>query len=156
MKLQDIEHVKAASSQDTELVLRGAVQRLNIAGRRVLNISPAGKDGYFILHEDASPPLPPSQSAPPAIRATPDVLTLTPGESRQLLVLFDNMPPAPLSYRVLTPGGGSVDSIGLYTAPQENGVYELQIACKENPDVETRVFVAVNPVKRATDVKKEG
>ncbi len=146
MKLQDVSLVKIVHSDETETVLRAAIQQLNIAGRRVVQLTPT-KEGWLLLHENTAPDAPPTKAGPPAIRAVPDVLTLTPGETRPLLILFDNMPPMELDYTTISPGGGSVSPTGLYTAPQASGIYEVKVACHAHPQIETRVYISVNPHK---------
>lgn len=46
--------------------------------------------------------------------------------------VFINMKETALSYTLLDPEGGKIDNNGVYTAPAQEGVYEVKVEATEN------------------------
>ena len=145
--MQDVTILNIDQSLSAESALKNAIRQLNAQGRRVLSIAYANFE-YVILHEPDERKVGDTAQEKPAdvqasIRANPDILTLSPGESRPVLVLFEHMPPCKLQYRTLNPEGGTIDAEGVYTAPQYSGVFEIEVWCTDAPEIKTNVFAAV-------------
>ena len=83
------------------------------------------------------------------LRIVPEELLLTPGGSVQLR-LESKAPPGPVSWRVLSPGGGSIDSDGRYVAPSSSGTYEVEARCAFG-GVHTKI--TVRPIGNFSEIK---
>ena len=70
-------------------------------------------------------------------------LIMKPGESIYLKVRFTDMDTCPVTYAVNEYGGGEVTETGIYTAPEAEGVYEINVYCTENPIISTYCFAVV-------------
>ena len=53
------------------------------------------------------------------------------------------MNPTTLRYEVIDKNGGDINENGLYTAPGEEGVYEVKISCINEPSIFTFAYVIV-------------
>lgn len=78
------------------------------------------------------------------IMLQPDTIVLAPKGSAHIQPVFINMPEEALSYTLLDPEGGKVDNNGVYTAPAQEGVYEIRIEAVSNPEIFTHAFVIVS------------
>ncbi|MDL2253087.1 hypothetical protein LJC49_03335 [Ruminococcaceae bacterium OttesenSCG-928-I18] len=142
--MQEITVLSIASGRSQETELKAALSRLNKKGRRVLSIAYANYE-FILLHEPL-PSAPMEETTPAehaAIRARPDILTLSPGETAQVLVLFEHITPCELRYKVLDEGGGTINEEGVYTAPPHSGVFEISVECPSHPQLGTKVYAAV-------------
>ena len=74
----------------------------------------------------------------------PDTIVLAPKGSAHIQPVFINMPEEALSYTLLDPEGGKVDNNGVYTAPAQEGVYEIRIEAVSSPEIFTHAFVIVS------------
>jgi len=81
------------------------------------------------------------------IMIQPDTIVLPPKGSVHINPVFINMPEEALSYTLLDPEGGKVDNNGVYTAPAQEGVYEVKVAALSNPDIFTHAFIIVSQKK---------
>lgn len=70
-------------------------------------------------------------------------LLLKPGESTYLKVKFVDMEPCPVTYALNEYGSGHVTENGIYTAPETEGIYELNVYCSEKPVISTICFIIV-------------
>ena len=53
-----------------------------------------------------------------------------------------------MSYTLLDPEGGKIDNNGVYTAPAQEGVYEVKDGGdRSNPEIFTHAFVIVSQKK---------
>lgn len=78
------------------------------------------------------------------IMVQPDTIVLAPKGSAHIQPVFINMPEEALSYTLLDPEGGKVDNNGVYTAPAQEGVYEIRIEAVSSPEIFTHAFVIVS------------
>ena len=61
--------------------------------------------------------------------------------------VFINMKETALSYTLLDPEGGKIDNNGVYTAPAQEGVYEVKVEVIGEPEIFTHAFVIVSQKK---------
>ena len=78
------------------------------------------------------------------IMVQPDTVVLPPKGSVHITPVFINMPEEALSYTLLDPEGGKIDNNGLYTAPAQEGVYEIRVNALSDPEIYTHAFVIVS------------
>ncbi|MCR5777165.1 MAG: hypothetical protein K6G84_07100 [Lachnospiraceae bacterium] len=69
-------------------------------------------------------------------------------------VRFENMKPMRLSYELTESGSGEITPDGIYTAPNEEGVYEIHIYCTDLPEISTYAYAIVS--RAVETVKDEG
>lgn len=81
------------------------------------------------------------------IMVQPDTIVLPPKGSVHIKPVFINMPEEALSYTLLDPEGGKINNNGVYTAPAQEGVYEVKLAALSNPDIFTHAFIIVSQKK---------
>ena len=81
------------------------------------------------------------------IMVQPDTIVLSPKGTTHINPVFINMPEEALTYTLLDPEGGKIDNNGVYTAPAQEGVYEIKIAAISNPDIFTHAFIIVSQKK---------
>jgi hypothetical protein len=85
----------------------------------------------------------------PTITIQPMAVTMTAGVSRSLIAGV-NYPPnvfyirQPVSWSVVEAGGGTIDSNGLYVAPQKPGTYHVKAQREDFPNVSTTAVVTVS------------
>ena len=94
------------------------------------------------LPDEATPaqePLP-SDYRIEAIRPT---VVLAPRESCSFDVRFCGMEPCALCYELVDGSAGEISPAGVYTAPAREGVYEIRISCRNEPEIETYVYAVV-------------
>ena len=77
------------------------------------------------------------------IMVQPDTIVVEPKGTAHINTVFINMPEEALSYTLLDTEGGKIENNGMYTAPAQEGVYEIRIACISNPDIFTQAFAIV-------------
>lgn len=77
------------------------------------------------------------------IMVKPDTIIISPKGTTHINPVFVNMPEEALTFTLLDSEGGKVENNGMYTAPSQEGVYEIRIACISNPDIYTQAFVIV-------------
>lgn len=81
------------------------------------------------------------------IMIRPDTIVLPPKGSAHINPVFINMPEEALSYTLLDPEGGKIDNNGMYTAPAQEGVYEIKAASLSDPGIYTHAFIIVSQKK---------
>jgi hypothetical protein len=65
-------------------------------------------------------------------------------ESFYFNVIFENMKPMRVSYELTESGSGEITPDGIYTAPNEEGVYEIHIYCTDLPEISTYAYAIVS------------
>jgi len=78
------------------------------------------------------------------IMIQPDTIVLPPKGSVHIKPVFINMPEEALSFTLLDAEGGKIDNMGMYTAPAQEGVYEIRAEALSNPDIFTHAFIIVS------------
>jgi hypothetical protein len=73
---------------------------------------------------------------------TPTVV-LKPGENYFFSVRFNNMENAQLGYELTDGSKGSISLDGVYTAPEQDGVYEIRIYCLNDPSICSYAYAIV-------------
>lgn len=81
------------------------------------------------------------------IMIQPDTIVLPPKGSVHINPVFINMPEEALTYTLLDPEGGKIDNNGMYTAPAQEGVYEIKAAALSDPGIFTHAFMIVSQKK---------
>ena len=81
------------------------------------------------------------------IMIQPDTMVLPPKGSIHMKPVFINMKETALSYTLLDPEGGKIDNNGVYTAPAQEGVYEVKVEAIGEPEIFTHAFVIVSQKK---------
>lgn len=81
------------------------------------------------------------------IMAKPDTIVVEPKGTVHINTVFVNMPEEALSYTLLDMDGGKIENNGMYTAPAQEGVYEIKIACISNPAIFTQAVAIVTQNK---------
>ncbi|MBS6397842.1 MAG: hypothetical protein KH452_11955 [Clostridiales bacterium] len=81
------------------------------------------------------------------IMIQPDTIVLPPKGSIHINPVFINMPEEALSYTLLDPEGGKIDNSGMYTAPAQEGVYEIKAESLSDPEIFTHAFIIVSQKK---------
>lgn len=77
------------------------------------------------------------------LKIKPDILRLTAREVFKFETEGLNVPSADQLWSVVDEQGGSIDDNGIYTAPDQEGIYELRVADRRNAEVEARAYVIV-------------
>lgn len=78
---------------------------------------------------------------------SPDTIVLAPHESTAFSPIFIQMEEEPCSYEVLEPEGGTITSMGVYTAPPKEGVYTIQVKSLSKEEMKAHAFVVVKQKK---------
>lgn len=81
------------------------------------------------------------------IMIQPDTIVLPPKGSVHINPVFINMPEEALTYTLLDPEGGKIDNNGMYTAPAQEGVYEIKASALSDPEIYTHAFIIVSQKK---------
>jgi hypothetical protein len=77
------------------------------------------------------------------IMVSPDTIIVEPKGNVHINTVFINMPEEALTYTLLDTEGGKIENNGMYTAPNQEGVYEIRIACISDPEIYTQAFAIV-------------
>lgn len=77
------------------------------------------------------------------IAAMPPTIVMGTRDSRYFNVRFHNMEPCTLTYTLTEKGSGEITTDGVYTAPAREGVYEIRIACTDDPMISTYAYAVV-------------
>lgn len=132
-----------------------AVKILPDRGTFVLGVRPKVKTGkmslrirwYAFKTEDIQQRVAKTNEQKGCIMIQPDTILLSPKEVAHINPVFINMPEEALTFTLLDPNGGKVDKNGVYTAPAQEGVYEVKAACISDPDIFTHAFIIVSQKK---------
>ncbi|MGN0342462.1 MAG: hypothetical protein ACI4DO_06695 [Roseburia sp.] len=81
------------------------------------------------------------------IMIQPDTIVVQPKGTAHINPVFINMPEEALMYTLLDTEGGKIDNNGTYTAPAQEGVYEIKVSCISNPDIFAQAFIIVSQKK---------
>ncbi|MDO4261631.1 MAG: hypothetical protein Q4C82_06095 [Eubacteriales bacterium] len=137
------------------LELDRAVKILPDRGTFIVGVRPRTKLGriglrirwYAFKPEDLEQRVYSQREQKGCIMVQPDTVVLPPKGSVHISPVFINMPEETLTYTLLDPEGGKIDNNGMYTAPAQEGVYEIKIEALGNPEIFTHAFVIVSQKK---------
>lgn len=132
-----------------------AVKILPSRGTFIVGIRPKTKLGkigirvrwYAFKPEDLEQRVYHQKEQKGCIMIQPDTMVLSPKGSIHINPVFINMPEEALSYTLLDPEGGKIDNTGLYTAPAQEGVYEIKVEALSDPEIFTHAFMIVSQKK---------
>lgn len=132
-----------------------AVKVLPERGTFIVGVRPKVKTGkislrvrwYAFKPEDLEKKVSKLKEQQGTIMIQPDTIVLPPKATVHINPVFVNMSEEPLVYSLLDPEGGKVDNNGMYTAPAQEGVYEVKVACIGNPEIYTHAFMIVSQKK---------
>ena len=79
----------------------------------------------------------------PRLSIGPSKLEMRVRESYYLEAEAENIPGAEILWEVRSKEGGFVSRDGMYTAPNQPGVYEIQAWCQEMPKLRASLYVIV-------------
>ena len=77
------------------------------------------------------------------ISAMPPPIGMGTRDSHYFNVRFHNMEPGTLTDTLTEKGSGEIRTDGVYTAPAREGVYEIRIACTDDPMISTYAYAVV-------------
>ena len=77
----------------------------------------------------------------------PDTIVIPPKGSVHIRPVFINMQEEALVYNLMDPEGGKIDNNGMYSAPAQEGVYEVKVSVLGKPDIYTHAFIIVSQRK---------
>jgi len=91
------------------------------------------------------------QPVPPAARKRedsylfikPDTIVVAPRETVYFKAIFYNTDETPCNWYVVEEGGGVIEPNGMYTAPNKEGVYEINVESVSDPSLRASAFVVV-------------
>lgn len=81
------------------------------------------------------------------IMIQPDTIVIPPKGTTHINPVFINMPEEALTYTLLDTEGGKIENNGTYTAPAQEGVYEIKVSCISNPEIFAQAFIIVSQKK---------
>lgn len=142
-------------TDDKIVQLDQAIKILPDRGTFIVGVRPRVKMGkiglrirwYAFKPEDLEKRVYNTREQKGCIMLQPDTIVLSPKGSAHINPVFINMPEEALSYTLLDPEGGKVDNNGVYTAPAQEGVYEVKVAALSNPEIYTHAFMIVSQKK---------
>jgi hypothetical protein len=142
-------------SDDKIFQLDQAVKILPNRGTFIVGVRPKVKMGkiglrirwYAFKPEDLEKRVYGLKDQKGCIMINPDTIVLPPKGSVHINPVFINMPEEALSYTLLDPEGGKIDNNGMYTAPAQEGVYEIKAASISDPEIYTHAFIIVSQKK---------
>jgi len=73
----------------------------------------------------------------------PDTIVIAPRETAYFKAIFCNTDETPCIWSVVEDNGGTVEPNGIYTAPNKEGVYEVNVQSISNPSLKASAFVVV-------------
>lgn len=132
-----------------------AVKLLPGRGTFVVGIRPKVKLGkigirirwYAFKPEDLEQRIYNAKEQKGCIMIQPDTIVIPPKGTVHISPVFINMPEEALVYTLLDPEGGKIDNNGFYSAPAQEGVYEIKVSVLGKPDIYTHAFVIVSQRK---------
>lgn len=142
-------------TDDKIFQLDQAVKILPDRGTFIVGVRPKVKMGkiglrirwYAFKPEDLEQRVYNAKEQKGCIMIQPDTIVLPPKGSVHITPVFINMPEEALVYTMLDPEGGKIDNNGMYTAPAQEGVYEIKAAALSNPEIFTHAFIIVSQKK---------
>lgn len=132
-----------------------AVKLLPARGTFIVGIRPRVKLGRIALRirwyafkpEDLEQRIYNTKEQKGCIMVQPDTIVIPPKGTVHISPVFINMQEEALVYELLDPEGGKVDNNGMYTAPAQEGVYEIKVSVLGKPDIFTHAFAIVSQRK---------
>lgn len=132
-----------------------AVKVLPERGTFIVGVRPKVKTGkislrirwYAFKPEDLEKKVTKLKEQQGTIMIQPDTIVLPPKATVHINPVFVNMAEEPLAFSLLDSEGGKVDNNGMYTAPAQEGVYEVKVSCISNPEIYTHAFMIVSQKK---------
>ncbi|MHB9107031.1 MAG: Ig-like domain-containing protein [Armatimonadota bacterium] len=76
---------------------------------------------------------------------SPTQVTMLVNNTQQFIPIYVDLAPG-VTWEVVESGGGTIDENGLYTAPNEPGVYHVKGTSTANPELTATAVITVNPV----------
>ena len=132
-----------------------AIKLLPGRGTFVVGIRPKVKMGkiglrirwYAFKPEDFEKRIYNAKEQKGCILVQPDTFVIPPKGSFHISPVFINMPEEALVYTLLDPEGGKIDNNGIYSAPAQEGVYEIKVSVLGKPEIYTHAFAIVSQRK---------
>ena len=132
-----------------------AIKILPERGTFIVGVRPRSKMGKIVLRirwyaykpEDLEQRVYSQKDQKGCIMIQPDTMVLSPKSSVHINPVFINMPEETLTYTLLDPEGGKIDNNGVYTAPAQEGVYEIKVEALAHPEIFTHAFMIVSQKK---------
>ncbi len=132
-----------------------AVKLLPSRGTFIVGIRPKVKMGriglrirwYAFKPEDLEQRIYNAKEQKGCIMVQPDTIVIQPKGTVHISPVFINMPEEALVYTLLDPEGGKIDNNGIYSAPAQEGVYEIKVSVLAKPEIYTHAFVIVSQRK---------
>ena len=132
-----------------------AVKLLPGRGTFVVGVRPKVKMGriglrirwYAFKPEDLEKRVYNAKEQKGCIMVQPDTIVIPPKGTVHISPVFINMPEEALVYTLLDPEGGKIDNNGIYTAPAQEGVYEIKVSVLGKPEIYTHAFAIVSQRK---------
>lgn len=129
-----------------------AVRLLPDRGTFIVGIRPKVKMGriglrirwYAFKPEDLEQRIYNAKEQKGCIMVQPDTIVIQPKGTVHISPVFINMPEEALVYTLLDPEGGKIDNNGIYSAPAQEGVYEIKVSVLAKPEIYTHAFVIVS------------
>lgn len=105
-------------------------------------------DAQVVVHWTArAGEIPETTDARRQLFILPEHIELYTYQSAVLSTVARNLTTDEATWRVVTPGGGTIDSNGLYTAPGVPGIYEIEATSKEDDAITNSTFVIVREIE---------
>lgn len=141
-------------SEDKVYPIDSAVKILPDRGTFIIGVRPKIKTGkisirlrwYAFKAEDLQQKVQKKEQNG-CIMIQPDTIVLQPKETVHIHPVFINMPEEALNYSLLDVEGGKIENNGMYTAPAQEGVYEIRVSSISNPEIFTQAFAIVTQKK---------
>lgn len=132
-----------------------AVKLLPERGTFIVGIRPKVKMGrigirirwYAFKPEDLEQRVYNTKERKGCIMLQPDTIVIPPKGTVHIEPVFINMPEETLVYTLLDPEGGKIDNNGIYSAPAQEGVYEIKVSVLGKPEIYTHAFAIVSQRK---------
>ena len=132
-----------------------AIKLLPSRGTFIVGIRPKVKMGriglrirwYVFKPEDLEQRIYNAKEQKGCLMVQPDTIVIQPKGTIHISPVFINMPEEALVYTLLDPEGGKIDNNGMYSAPAQEGVYEIKVSVLSKPEIYTHAFVIVSQRK---------
>lgn len=132
-----------------------AVKLLPSRGTFIVGVRPKEKLGrigirirwYAFKPEDLEQRVYNTKEQKGCLMVQPDTIVLPPKGTVHINPVFINMPEEALVYTLLDPEGGKIDNNGMYSAPAQEGVYEIKVSVLGKPEIYTHAFAIVSQRK---------
>ena len=132
-----------------------AIKLLPSRGTFIVGVRPKVKMGriglrirwYAFKPEDLEQRIYNAKEQKGCLMVQPDTIVIQPKGTVHISPVFINMPEEALVYTLLDPEGGKIDNNGMYSAPAQEGVYEIKVSVLSKPEIYTHAFVIVSQRK---------